>query len=317
MHKSVDTAANSSIAAMEGHRLITILASIACIVAMMACGIVLPKLFMEINEVYESVLDEVNLFKYETDSAWVELMDIQNSVSRPSKPAANPIMTIVKRNKRNANSNLPEYCNCGVVPTCPPGPPGPPGEPGFDGDRGHPGAPGMPSTGTQENTLGCDAPGGCVKCPVGPPGPSGPDGPAGPQGPDGAPGAPGNRGYSARPGPPGAPGPIGDAGAPGKPGVRGATGLPGTDAVVKRGKPGPKGPPGAIGPAGNPGRRGDDGAVGAPGQEGIAGPPGKPGVDGVSGDNGARGGPGLPGHDAQYCPCPPRSAVFVGRFYKH
>ncbi|KAK0399864.1 hypothetical protein QR680_003249 [Steinernema hermaphroditum] len=176
---------------MEGHRLSTILASAACIATIMVCAVVIPKLFIEINQLYESVLDEVNLFKYETDSAWIELMEIQNSFSpsRPSKPVANPIMVAVKRNKREAG--LPEYCNCGVIPTCPPGPPGPPGEPGMDGDRGHPGAPGMPSIETHPITLGCDAPTSCIKCPVGPPGPRGPDGPAGQQGPNGPPGLPG------------------------------------------------------------------------------------------------------------------------------
>ncbi|KAK0399862.1 hypothetical protein QR680_003249 [Steinernema hermaphroditum] len=133
MHKSVNAVVNSSTVAMEGHRLSTILASAACIATIMVCAVVIPKLFIEINQLYESVLDEVNLFKYETDSAWIELMEIQNSFSpsRPSKPVANPIMVAVKRNKREAG--LPEYCNCGVIPTCPPGPPGPPGEPGMDG----------------------------------------------------------------------------------------------------------------------------------------------------------------------------------------
>lgn len=38
-----------------------------------------------------------------------------------------------QRKKRQSKDKMPEWCNCGIVPTCPPGPPGPPGTPGENG----------------------------------------------------------------------------------------------------------------------------------------------------------------------------------------
>lgn len=44
--------------------------------------------------------------------------------------------TMLDRFKRLTNERfieLPELCNCDLLPTCPPSPRGPPGEPGQDG----------------------------------------------------------------------------------------------------------------------------------------------------------------------------------------
>ncbi|KJH48048.1 nematode cuticle collagen domain protein [Dictyocaulus viviparus] len=111
--------------------------------------------------------------------------------------------------------------------------------------------------------------------------------------------------------PPGPPGPPGQAGAPGSDGQPGQPGESGTSSKGTPGAPGPAGAAGAPGKAGSPGQPGQPGAIGQPGPAGQPGAPGQPGSDGQPGEPG---GPGLPGSDAAYCPCPPRSNVFVSRF---
>ncbi|KIH57253.1 nematode cuticle collagen domain protein [Ancylostoma duodenale] len=121
-------------------------ASVCSLLAIGACLAVLPSLYYEINEVHDQVLDSVAMFRIETDSAWIDMMDIQVAVSPPSKPRENPFQSIFRR-KRQDFSGLPAWCVCEPKkPVCPPGPPGPPGHPGQRGMPGNPGPPGRDNT---------------------------------------------------------------------------------------------------------------------------------------------------------------------------
>ncbi|KAH7719147.1 protein F54D8.1 [Aphelenchoides avenae] len=85
-----------------------------------------------------------------------------------------------KRQVNSGNTDMlaeEDQCNCGIVPTCPPGPPGPPGTAGENGIPGEPGVPGHPSNGPAigYGASPCAAAQeGCIVCPMGPPGPPGP-----------------------------------------------------------------------------------------------------------------------------------------------
>uniref|UniRef100_A0A7E4WBC7 MFS domain-containing protein n=1 Tax=Panagrellus redivivus TaxID=6233 RepID=A0A7E4WBC7_PANRE len=293
-------------------------ATALCGLTLLVTVLVVPKLHSEINDMHEFVFKGIQEFRTETDEAWTDLMTVQQSFSPPPEAtklingdASIKALFTGAKSKRATKKieGLGDHCNCGIVPTCPPGPPGPQGAPGEHGEPGHPGHPGTDSTHT-EPSVNCNVhDGSCIKCPVGPPGPPGPDGPAGHAGPDGPRGAAGALPHGK--GLPGPPGPVGDPGTPGAPGIKGADGHPGVFAEQGKGRPGPPGVPGSAGPQGVPGAKGNDGKPGAPGKEGPAGPAGKPGKPGMEGDNGRRGGPGIPGNDAQYCPCPPRSAFLL------
>jgi hypothetical protein len=76
----------------------------------------------------------------DTDSAWIDLMDLQMAVTPLSKLRENPFQSIF-RPKRKVGS----HCGCKARNVhCPPGPPGPPGTPGFPGQHGQPGNSGQP-----------------------------------------------------------------------------------------------------------------------------------------------------------------------------
>lgn len=78
------------------------------------------------------MVDGVQLFRVETDSAWKQMLDIQLKVLPPGEPQQNPFRTFL-RHKRQAA--LPAWCICQPVRQCPPGPQGPPGDPGPDGRK--------------------------------------------------------------------------------------------------------------------------------------------------------------------------------------
>ncbi|GMR61118.1 hypothetical protein PMAYCL1PPCAC_31313, partial [Pristionchus mayeri] len=265
----------------------------------------IPSIYNEMHSLHDEVFDAVAVFKAETDDSWNELMSVQISFTPPSPVPSNPLLS--RRSKRFAG--LPDYCQCEPITRCAPGPPGPPGTPGHPGTPGSPGHNGEDNT-TPGQTRTCLPQAECVRCPagsIGLPGPPGVPGGAG------APGLPGRQGPDNTVfGPPGLPGQPGDAGQPGRPGFPGVPGVPGSDAISRRGRPGPPGPSGSIGTQGGPGLPGQPGLPGAPGQPGPAGPAGSNGTPGEPGTPGVEGGPGVPGFDATYCPCPPRSAVYIG-----
>ncbi|VDM38963.1 unnamed protein product [Toxocara canis] len=248
--------------------------------AILVCAIVIPSLYSAIKEVHNEVIDGVRLFRIATDQAWSEMMDVQISVTPPSRPRENPFNSIFRK-KRQDFSSLPDYCVCEPVKvSCPPGPPGPQGDPGENGPAGPPGASGEDFTGTFAPVTCQPADTSCVKCPAGPRGPPGPDGEEGPPGPEGQAGLPGPPGAD---GPPGQPGPEGDQGEPGPPGEPGLPGPPGKNGERLVGRPGPKGPQGPEGPPGNPGPDGPNGEDGAPGPVGPTGPEGAVGQAGSDG----------------------------------
>uniref|UniRef100_A0A914RJU6 Nematode cuticle collagen N-terminal domain-containing protein n=1 Tax=Parascaris equorum TaxID=6256 RepID=A0A914RJU6_PAREQ len=86
-------------------------------------------------QLHDHVIDSVEVFRVETDSAWNEMMSVQVSVTPPSKPRENPFNTVFRAKRQNF-ANLPSFCHCEPVKvSCPPGPPGPPGDPGPDGRK--------------------------------------------------------------------------------------------------------------------------------------------------------------------------------------
>ena len=60
-------------------------------------------------------------------------MIVQNTFTPSPKSNLLTFDKFVLSQRKRRQNGLPEWCNCGVVPTCPPGPPGPPGAAGENG----------------------------------------------------------------------------------------------------------------------------------------------------------------------------------------
>ncbi|PIO52755.1 nematode cuticle collagen domain protein, partial [Teladorsagia circumcincta] len=52
----------------------------------------LPRIYWEMVDLKDEVFGAVESFKVETDSSWIELMNMQISHSPPSKPRENPLL---------------------------------------------------------------------------------------------------------------------------------------------------------------------------------------------------------------------------------
>jgi hypothetical protein len=50
---------------------------IFCTISILACLIVLPKIYDEINQLHDYVIESIQEFKSDVDEAWIVLMDIQ------------------------------------------------------------------------------------------------------------------------------------------------------------------------------------------------------------------------------------------------
>ncbi|VDL67410.1 unnamed protein product, partial [Nippostrongylus brasiliensis] len=110
---------------MREERLVVTVASATSLFAVAVCVAVLPALYSEIDNVHNEILDAVAVFRVETDSAWLDMMDVQIAVSPPSRPRQNPFNSVF-RIKRQRYGGLPNYCQCELLkPICRPGPPGP------------------------------------------------------------------------------------------------------------------------------------------------------------------------------------------------
>uniref|UniRef100_A0A914HV14 Nematode cuticle collagen N-terminal domain-containing protein n=1 Tax=Globodera rostochiensis TaxID=31243 RepID=A0A914HV14_GLORO len=95
---------------MSETKIIIGIASLCSIAAILATLVVVPQLYQQINEVNSRVFDGVQAFRVNTDSAWTELMDVQISVTPPSRPRENPFNSIFMRQKRSGG--LPSQCVC-------------------------------------------------------------------------------------------------------------------------------------------------------------------------------------------------------------
>ncbi|XGW24466.1 hypothetical protein V3C99_006131, partial [Haemonchus contortus] len=315
--------------ALFEERLISCVASACALIATVACGVVMPLLLREMHGIQDTVLEAVQDFRMDTDSAWSKMMRYQFSLtSLGASSSASEDATSIFRPKRQSYSGLPSWCMCEPLENiCPPGPkgppglkgpPGPPGLPGKPGESGRPGVGPMgcppsirpPISFAEAVSLGYQLPPPaiglkqCIRCRAGPPGLPGPTGPQGPPGPPGLTGPSGQPGKEGAMGPMGPPGEKGNPGEPGLPGEPGTRGRPGMRSAKNPGPAGPRGPPGKPGKVGPPGKTGN---IGKPGKSGPVGKIGLPGMPGARGKPGNPGNPGAPGRDGLYCKCAPRT----------
>ena len=105
---------------MFEEKLLVGIASTCSLIAVITCLIVIPTIYREINDVHDEVIDSVNVFRVETDTAWADMMDVQVLVTPPSKPRENPFASVF-RQKRQSYGGLPSWCQCTPpVAHCPP-----------------------------------------------------------------------------------------------------------------------------------------------------------------------------------------------------
>nr|CAD2184776.1 unnamed protein product [Meloidogyne enterolobii] len=128
------------------------IACLSSLLAVLSTLIVLPQLYLQINQLSDRVQDGVQAFRVDTDSSWNDLMELQLIGIPQSKVRGNPLLSAF-RGKRD----LPSHCICQPLRVvCHPGPPGPPGLPGRDGNAGqdgHKGQPGMPGQQGKETRI--------------------------------------------------------------------------------------------------------------------------------------------------------------------
>ncbi|CAJ0595797.1 unnamed protein product [Cylicocyclus nassatus] len=67
---------------------------------MITCTTVIPALYKEINEIHEVVLAGLAAFRTETDSAWIEIMDVQLMISPELKRPENFFDSIFRRKRQ-------------------------------------------------------------------------------------------------------------------------------------------------------------------------------------------------------------------------
>uniref|UniRef100_A0A183C4J3 Col_cuticle_N domain-containing protein n=1 Tax=Globodera pallida TaxID=36090 RepID=A0A183C4J3_GLOPA len=94
---------------MQEAQIVVGVASLCSLLAIVATVVVVPSLYSEINEIAIKVHDGVQAFRVETDSAWTDLMDLQISVTPPSKPRQNPARVCNSRPARPAHRDRPEH----------------------------------------------------------------------------------------------------------------------------------------------------------------------------------------------------------------
>ncbi|TKR92246.1 hypothetical protein L596_006937 [Steinernema carpocapsae] len=87
----------------------TVFVASACsALAIIACLVVVTNLFHTIHEIHKEVVDGVEVFRLETDSAWTDMMEVQLSLIPPTKPRKNPFDSVF-REKRQSYSGLPSW----------------------------------------------------------------------------------------------------------------------------------------------------------------------------------------------------------------